>query len=439
MPMKFFIQTFGCQMNKNDSELIAASLADRGYVPADDVTSADIAVFNTCSVRKHAESRALAVIQNHAAEIKKKGGIVIISGCMAQRLGASLIGERLADIITGPYQSPEMGEIVSRYINDCGGDTFLSLDIEDFSGRINNADSYFSQHRWHSWVTITHGCENNCAYCIVPSVRGKLISMPSSEIIGHIRLLAEKGTTEITLLGQNVNQYGQDSGDIKFSRLLELASGISGIQKINFLTSHPMDFGEDIIKTIADRCNISRSIHLPLQSGSDRVLRSMNRKYDMLRYHQIVDSIRKHLPDHSISTDLIVGFPAEDADDFNKTLQAVRDIKFDESFTYAYSPREGTPAFYKKETIPRIEKMDRLNELIKLQRSISLGKLKERVDMVEEAIIERISKKSGKSVMGKTFLNHPVVIDGSEDDIGKKLKIKINGISGSTLKGVRIA
>ncbi len=436
----FHIETFGCQMNKNDSELMAYSLREHGFMPSEGPGDADIAVFNTCSVRDHAENRVISRIRSHRKTIRDRGGIIVVAGCMAQRIGMELTADGTADMAIGPYQSPDIGRLVALHLADRGRRLFLSQEEADFSDRINpglaRTDGF---PEWHRWVTITHGCENYCSYCIVPFVRGKLISFPSGRILDYIRLLAGTGAREITLLGQNVNQYGTDSGDVPFYRLLESAALVPGIERVNFITSHPKDFTGDILRVIGDHPNISRSIHLPLQSGSDRILARMNRGYTMKDYLAIIDSMAALLPDHAVSTDLIVGFPGESGDEFNDTLKAVETIRFDDAFTYAYSPREGTPAFPLAETLSRDEKIARLERLIALQRGISRQKLRNRIDREEETIIEGFSKKSADSVMGRTYLNHNVVLPGSREDIGKKIRIKISGVSGATLRGTRIA
>jgi tRNA-2-methylthio-N6-dimethylallyladenosine synthase len=358
---------------------------------------------------------------------------------MAQRIGEELIDNKIADMVIGPYQSPDIGRLLRLHLEDRSKRFFISQAISDFSGRINPGLYRISDTpEWHKWVTITHGCENYCSYCIVPSVRGKLISFPSGQILDYIRLLASHGINEITLLGQNVNQYGTDNNDIPFHKLLESTATIAGIERINFITSHPKDFPDDILHVIRDHPNISRSIHLPLQSGSDRILKLMNRQYTFADYMKIVEKIRGLLTAYSISTDLIVGFPGENEVEFTDTLNAVESIRFDDAFTYAYSPREGTPACSIEETLTHEEKITRLERLIALQRSISRHKLKERVNRIEDAIIERFSKKSSDRVMGRTYLNHMVITEGTKDDFGKKIKIKIDSVLGATLQGTRI-
>jgi tRNA-2-methylthio-N6-dimethylallyladenosine synthase len=434
------IETFGCQMNKNDSELMALSMLEHGFKPAPDPLKADISIYNTCSVREHAENRVISRIRSHRKNISGKNSIIVVAGCMAQRVGDSLIDDKLADMVIGPYQTPEIGRLMRLHLEDRKRRHFLSQAASDFSGRINPDLCRISDTpAWHKWVTITHGCENFCSYCIVPSVRGKLISFPSGQILDYIRSLSANGIREITLLGQNVNQYGTDNGDIPFHRLLEAAAGVAGIERINFITSHPKDFSDDILNVISDHQNISRSIHLPLQSGSDRILGLMNRQYTLSGYMKTVDKIKDLFAPYSLSTDLIVGFPGESESEFRETLNAVEEIRFDDAFTYAYSPRRGTPAFSLEETLSRREKIARLEKLIALQRTISSQKLKELVNLEEDTIIERFSKKSPDRVMGRTYLNHIVVTAGSKDDIGKKIRIKIDGVLGTTLQGTRIA
>ena len=426
-------------MNKGDSELIGLSLSRVGHTECASPLEADIIVFNTCSVRQHAEDRVLSrigAIKNR----RKDNSVIVIAGCMAQRIGQSLIEQGLADITIGPYESPRTGEIVEKYFNGRRSRTeYNSQSFEDFITRIDfGLIGKKDDLPWHKWVTITHGCENFCSYCIVPYVRGRLISFPSDSIIEYVKKLAEGGIKEITLLGQNVNQYGGGS-DIPFYKLLEKISEINGLIKINFLTSHPKDFDENIIHVLRDNKIISRAIHLPVQSGANTVLKAMNRKYSIEHYLNIVEKINTELDCYSLSTDIIVGFPGESEKDFAATLDTVRQVRFDDAFMYAYSPREGTAAYKLKETISRDMKLGRLNTLIELQKGISREKLLTRINANEEMIAERMSKRSGKEVMGKTFLNHPVITPGIPDDIGKIIKIKITELKGNTLYGTRTA
>ena len=440
MKKTFYIETFGCQMNKNDTELMALSMTGEGFETASGADLADIIIFNTCSVRDHAENRALSRMRGSRKKGAGRDVVIVAAGCMAQRIGGDLLEKGTANMVVGPYQVPEMGRLVRAYMRDSASNAFLSQDLADFTGRINpGLGRTAATPGWHRWVTITHGCENYCSYCIVPMVRGKLISFPSGRILDYVKSLAGAGIKEITLLGQNVNQYGTDSGDLPFHRLLEATAGISGIERINFITSHPKDFSEDILDVIAAHDNISRSIHLPLQSGSDRILSLMNRRYAMADYMMIVEKIAARLVTYSLSTDLIVGFPGETELEFRDTLSAVESIRFDDAFTFAYSPRAGTPACSIPETLTRGQKIDRLQRLIAIQRDIARQRLAERISSVEDSIIERFSTKSPERVMGRTNLNHVVITSGTSDDFGKRVRVRIDGVRGTTLQGTRIA
>ncbi len=427
-------------MNKGDSELMKVSMLRNGFEPSRDEKSADIRIYNTCSVRQNAEDRASARIREGKNSHSGVKPLVVVTGCMAQRIGEELISQGIADMAIGPYQSPACGELVSDFLSGNDKNIYSSQEKDDFAERIHEDLIHNKDvHPWHKWVTITHGCENFCSYCIVPYVRGKLISFPSEKIIKYIKDLANEGIIEISLLGQNVNQYGHDSGDIPFYRLLDKAASINGIQRVNFITSHPMDFSNEIVEVIKDHENISKGIHLPLQSGSDRILSMMNRKYNMDHYLKIIDYISKELPDFALSTDLITGYPGETEEDFTATLKAVEKIRFDEAFMYAYSPRSGTPAAAQKELLSKKEKIDRLNQLITLQRKISLEKLKLRIHKKETVIAEKISKRSSSEIMGKTDLAHPLVFKGDKNDIGRKIIIEVREIKGSTLIGEKIS
>lgn len=435
-PKTFTIVTFGCQMNKSDSELIEVSLTQEGFVKSK--TYGDIIIFNTCSVRKHAEDRALS----HIIEARNayKQSIIVVAGCMAQRLRHELRNTYGVDLVVGPYQSPAIGTIIKNYIQNQDIHEYISQNVNDFSSRIHPLlVSHKDELPWHKWVTISHGCENYCAYCIVPYVRGKLISFPSQQIIDYCKLLIDNGITEITLLGQNVNQYGQDSADIPFYSLLEKVAKLPGLYKLNFLTSHPKDFNKEILLVIKDNPVIARSIHLPLQSGSDTILQAMNRQYTMKHYYSIIEAIQTLLPMSSISTDLIVGFPGETEKDFEHTITAVRTIQFDEAFTYKYSPREGTYAYTLSDSVPDTIKQERLDILIHTVREISQKRLMNHIHTTTDMIVERISKKSDNEVMGKTIYNHPVIIKGGKEDIGKKYTVTIVSLKGSTLYGERSA
>ncbi len=415
-------------MNLNDSEVMKESMFSEGYIEASSPDLADIRIYNTCSVRQRAEDRVIARIKTASPEISARNSTVVVAGCMAQRNGEALINEGIAHVVLGPYQSAHVGQILKASRTGA----WLSQDQKDYSGQPGPGPANSS---YNSFVTITHGCGNFCSYCIVPYVRGPLISFDSSKIIKYIENLSENGVIEVTLLGQNVNQFGQDSGDIPFYSLLEKTASITGLKRIHFLTSHPRDFNFDIVRVIRNNPNISRCIHLPLQSGSDRILADMNRGYSLRGYMRIIDHLRNELSDFSVSTDLIVGYPGETEDDFKMTLRAVREIGYDDAFMYAYSPREGTAAAERKDSLSRQEKITRLKELITLQRSLSTKKLEARIGSIETVIPERSSKRSVSDLIGRTSLNHPVILKGNESDIGRPVQVEISHIIGSTLYG----
>ena len=426
-------------MNVSDSELIRLSMTKNNFKEVSNPKDAYICIFNTCSIRDNAEKRALGRIAIVKGKAKKGKKFIAVAGCMAQRLGNELIERAGADIVIGPYQLPNIGDILSNSLESKEKKIFISQDKSDFADRLpHEFINTRGEDPWHKWVTITHGCENFCAYCIVPMTRGRLISFNSDKILEYIKGLTKLGVIEITLLGQNVNQYGKDSGDIPFYKLLEKISSIDRLARINFLTSHPMDFTEDIIHVVNNSANISRSIHLPIQSGSDNILKAMNRKYTLSHYYSIAEKIDKIIPDYAISTDFIVGFPGETENDFNKTLEAAENIKFDEAFMFAFSPRSDTAAYLLQDKIDEDEKQSRLERLISLQRNISLKKLKGRLNRHETVIADKISKKSKLEVSGRTFLNHPVVFMGDNNDIGKEIIIEVDEVRGSTLFGKKI-
>lgn len=436
---KFCIETFGCEMNKNDSEMMGLSMIQHGFEKTSDKMKADIIIYNTCAVRENAENRAVANIIEQKAHAKRRGAIVVMAGCVAQEIGQSMVKEKKVDLAIGPYQNANIGYIIEEYFNGKKDSVFTSQDKKDFAERLHpELASQKSNYPWHKYVTITHGCENFCTYCIVPFTRGPLISFDSTKILNYIGSLPDQGISEITLLGQNVNQYGQDNGDIPFWKLLDQVAGVRGLSKISFLTSHPKDFDLEIVNVIANNENLSRAIHLPLQSGSDRILEKMNRKYDLKHYMNIFSHIDNELKDYSISTDLIVGFPGETEDDYQATLEAVKTIKYDNAFMYAFSSRNGTKAATYAEQIPDTVKTDRLKNLIELHRAQAAKKMALRVGKEEQLFVERVSKKSDNEVMGKTLLDHPLIIPGDKNDLGKRIPVTISEIKGSTLYGKRI-
>ncbi len=420
-------------MNKSDSALIQAKLEEAGYRGTSE-EFAEVIIFNTCAVRNNAERRAVARITEAMSYAKRRRQLVICAGCVAQFRGKELVERKLAHIAIGPYESPNIVEIIENYLSK-KQKLFLSQQRDDFQERIHPSLPLIDSDKpWQQWITITHGCENFCTYCIVPYVRGVLHSFPSDTILEYLRRIADKGVREIMLLGQNVNQYGQDTGDIPFCTLLEKCAQIKGFRKIGFLTSHPKDFSDDLIRVIRDHDSIAKSVHLPLQSASDRILEGMNRQYTLAHYMHIVEMLDT-VGRHSISTDLIVGFPGESDEDYKTTLRAVETIGYDEAYMYAYSPRSGTPGADMPEQIETKIKKERLAELISLQRTITVRKLEAQIGTETELIPETRSKKNESELIGRSMLNHQVIIEAPESLIGVPVSVKIESLTGATLRG----
>ena len=373
--MKIYIKTFGCQMNKHDSEAVLGLLMNHGYELTEDRKNADVFLVNTCSVRKHAEDKVYSML-GELRKFKKKNkhdSVVGVMGCMAQKDKNEIFRRSPnVDFVCGTHNFHKIPEIIESVIKektkiaitDMGKQVFISPTL---SSRENKSSA---------WVSIMKGCDNFCSYCIVPYVRGREVSRPSRDILQEVEELAHAGYKEITLLGQNVNSYGKGlSKKIDFSDLLELVHKIKGIERIQFVTSHPKDISLKLIDAVANLEKVSRYLHFPLQSGSDKILRLMNRGYTLSHYIEIVNRLRERIPGIRLGTDIIVGFPKEDEEDFEQTYQVMKDVEFNHAYMFKYSPREGTSAFKLKDDVPEQVKKDRLNKIINLQSS--MGKKKE--------------------------------------------------------------
>lgn len=436
--MKFHIETFGCQMNVNDSELMERSLEAEGFSRAKNQRAADIVIFNTCSVRQNAEDRARARMTEAKAHTARRRGIVVAAGCMAQRIAQELIDSRKADLAIGPYLTPSVGRIVREYLDGNPERIFVEQDERLLENRVTTPDAPMrGNSSWHRWITITHGCENFCTYCIVPHVRGPLISFPAQHIIDAVKRAADEGVIAVTLLGQNVNQYGQDSGAMPFHELLDACSRVPGIARLGFLTSHPRDFSDQTIAVIRNSSVITTGIHLPLQSGSNRILAAMNRGYTAERYLELVRTIQA-IPDAAVTTDMIVGFPGETEEDFAATMEAVNAAGFADAFMYAYSPRTGTAAAAYTDQVDKAVRAERLARLIELQRGNAMRLLERWVGAEYEIIIETTSRKSDTALLGRGRNMLPVVTNGRSDEVGSRIKVRIDSVSGATLRAVRL-
>lgn len=432
---KLFIKTFGCQMNVNDSEYIAGQLVKLGYSLTEDIFKSNLILLNTCCVRAKVEQKIYSLI-GKIKKIKENNPNLIlgICGCMAQKEKETIF-ERApyVDFIFSPSQVNNLEEIINtvKYSNtkhiSCGNTPEFS-----FKHIPVKRESKIS-----AWIQIMRGCNNYCSYCVVPYTRGPEQSRGVSEIISEVKELAKDKYKEIFLLGQNVNSYGRDlSQPASFSELLELLNNIDDIERIRFTTSHPKDFSFDLIKTIK-KCNkICNHIHLPIQSGSSKILKMMNRKYDIDYYKNIIKEIRNNIDNVAITTDVMVGFPGETEDDFMDTLRAFKEIEFDEAYTFIYSNRENAIASLLPNQVPLQHKKERLWKLIDLQKDISTKINKKLEGEIFEVLVDKKSKRNIENQFsGRTGTNKTVVFTSKQDLLGQLVNVKIIKSTTWTLYG----
>jgi tRNA-2-methylthio-N6-dimethylallyladenosine synthase len=423
-----FVETYGCQMNKNDSELIRGLLDARGYPMAENWESADVVLVNTCSVREHAERRVLGRLGVLAGWKRLSPNRRIgVLGCMAQRLGASLGDLKpCVDYIVGPDGYRGLPELISG-LHSPAADTAFRPD-ELYGGIRPRRDSGFS-----AWVTISRGCVNFCSYCIVPFTRGPERCRPAGDILPEIEALAARGFREITLLGQNVNSWRD--GAMDFADLLKKGASVSGLLRVRFMTSHPKDLTGRLLDAMADTPVVCPHLHLPVQSGSDRILERMNRKYDRTRYLEIVRKARERMPELGLTTDVMVGFPGETESDYHSTLDLLETVRFDDAYTYAYSPRSGTAAAGFEEAVPEDVRFRRLAGLIERQRAITLEKRREWIGRTAVVIPERPSPRDPGEWLGRTASGLTVVFQDRKAAPGVPVAVRVEGVRGVTLQG----
>ncbi len=434
----YYIETFGCQMNVHESEKIAGILVNLGYAETSDRAQANIIVFNTCCIRDTAEKKIFGNI-GELKILKKidKSRIIVIVGCMTQQDGmAEVIATKFpfVDIILGTSNihllKEKIEELELRRQRKRG--KIISIDNTEKPEVIENVTPYRTSYP-NAWVNIMYGCNNFCAYCIVPYVRGRERSREPELIIEEVRSLVKAGYKEITLLGQNVDSYGSDRTDgANFYTLLTKLKEIEGKFRLRFMTSHPKDLSEEVIKLIAETPNFCNNIHLPVQAGSNAVLKAMNRKYDRERYFYLIDTIRKYMPDCGITSDIMVGFPGETEEDFQDTLDLVRRVQYHNAFTFIYSPRKGTVAA-KMEQIPYAIKKDRISRLIALQNQITLTLSEAFVGKVKEVLVEDAPKEN--LLCGRTDCGRLVNFSGDKSLIGQFVNVRIDKNKASALWG----
>ena len=395
MDKRYHIVTYGCQMNVHDSEKIAGMLTELGYSPCDSMEEADIVVFNTCCIRENAENHAYGNIgMLKKLKAKKRDMIIAVGGCMPQQIGkADILHKKFpyVDIIFGTHNLNRL----KAYVEEKLGGKKSVIEIYGSEGEVVEGEKPLRTSYPNAWINIMYGCNNFCSYCIVPYVRGRERSRRSENVIAEARSLIADGYKELTLLGQNVNSYANGTDDIRFPTLLERIAEIDGKFRLRFMTSHPKDFSEELARAMASDKKICRSLHLPVQSGSDRILSAMNSKYTAADYLRKIDILKKYIPDCAVTTDLIVGFPGETDEDFRATLNLVREVGFSSAFTFVYSRREGTVAAKMPGQIPEEVSKERIMELVALVNSLTREQSAKYVGRTCEILCEGYDEKRG--------------------------------------------
>lgn len=429
-------ETYGCQQNVNDTERIRGMLSDAGFEFTDDAKEADLVIYNTCAVRENAEQRVFGRlgILKHIKE-KKPELMVAVCGCMVQQ---EHITEKIkkvhdhVDLIFGTHALWRMPELLYKTMSE----KKLVVDITNSDGAIAEEMPILRDRSEKAWVSVMYGCNNFCTYCIVPYVRGRERSRRPENIISEVKELVARGTSEISLLGQNVNSYGKDLDiDIDFADLIKMINDIEGVERIRFMSSHPKDISDKLIYTMRDCDKVCKQLHLPLQSGSDKVLKDMNRHYTRDEYLAIVDKAKCEMPDIAITTDIIVGFPTETDEDFEATMDVLRYVRYDSIFSFIYSRREGTPAAKMDFVLSDDKIHSNFDRLLELQNNICKEKNLEYEGRIETVLADGVSKTDSNLLSGRTDSGKIVNFAGSEDLIGKYVEVKITRARQWSLEG----
>ena len=439
---KLFIETYGCQMNVADSEVVASVMKMAGYDVTEEIETADAVLINTCSIRDNAEQKIFSRLSQLAAMRKKRGShfIVGIIGCMAERMKETLISDHGVDIVAGP---DAYLDLPSRFAAAENGEKAINIDLSLTETYRDVIPARIGANKIGGFISIMRGCNNFCSYCIVPYTRGRERSREPGSILNELRDLQAKGFKEVTLLGQNVNSYRYVSPDdgsvVDFATLLGMVADAAPEMRVRFTTSHPKDMSDEIIAMIASRPNICNHIHLPVQSGSNSVLKAMNRKYTREWYLDRIAAIRRMIPDCGISTDMFTGFHGETEEDFEQTLSLMREVGFDSAFMFKYSERPGTFASkFLPDNISEEVKIDRLNRMIALMNELSLESNRRDVGKTFEILVEGYSKRSRSDMFGRTQQNKVVVFPARDEKVGDFITVKVNSVSSATLLGERI-
>ena len=430
---RVYVETYGCQMNVSDSELMLGRLAADGYEEATTPQEADVILLNTCAIRDHAEQRVLGRL-GELKGLMKPAAVVGVTGCMAQRMGPTLLERaRHVSLVIGPDGYRALPALLDRARSgERAIETSFDLEehYEDFTPKRSD--------RVKAWIPVQRGCDYRCTYCIVPMTRGSERSRRLADVVREVEAVASEGVSEVVLLGQTVNSY--HDGEADFAALLRAVGRVGGIRRLRFTSPHPNDFSDEVVAAMAGVESVCEHVHLPMQSGSTRVLRRMLRRYTREGYLDCVRRLRDAIPGLCLTTDIIVAFPGESEDDFTETLSAVEEVGFDDAFTFKFSPREGTPAtrFPETDTVPEDVATERLDRLIALVRAgarrRNLGLLGQR----REVLVERTARR-GELLQARTRDFKTVLVPGSESMIGQYLTVELTGTTGSTFTGTPVA
>jgi len=428
---RIYIETYGCQMNVSDSELVLGLLGAQGYVRTDDPAEADVMLVNTCAVRDHAEQRVLGRM-GVLKGFKRAGGVLGVVGCMAQRLGPALLEQvPQVDLVIGPDGYRGLPELIVRARQGERAADVRFQQWEHYEDVPPAREAGAS-----AFVTVQRGCDYRCTFCIVPMTRGPERSRKLADVVREVAGLAARGTTEVTLLGQTVNSY--HDGEHDFADLLRAVGVLPGIRRLRFTSPYPTDFSERVLGALAETPAVCEHVHLPVQSGSNRVLRRMLRRYTRERYLEVAAALRRAVPGIALTTDIIVGFPGETEQDFEETVSLVREVRFDDAYTFKYSLRDGTPAVKLRDRVPDAVAGERLERLIAVVRQVARAKNVALVGTTHEVLVEGKAKRGGL-LQARTRSNKIALLDGPDEWIGTYQRVRLTGTTGSTFTARPVA
>jgi tRNA-2-methylthio-N6-dimethylallyladenosine synthase len=428
---RYHVTTFGCQMNAHDSERIKGMLEDLGLGEAPSRDEADVVVFNTCTIREKPDTKFAAYIGDAIAQKRRRPDTVIaVGGCYAEAQRERLFSlYPEVDVAFGPGSIPHLGDWLGAGGFGVPRSAFGIAEERHFAATL----PMHRERRFQAWVQISMGCNSKCAYCIVPAVRGREVSRRPGEILAEAEGLAAEGVKEITLLGQNVNSWGRELGT-EFGELLRACDAVDGIERIRFTSPHPKDFRRPVIEAMAQCAAVCEHTHLPLQSGSTRVLKAMRRTYSRDRYLRLVEELRAAIPDLALTTDIIVGFPGETEDDFRETLEVVEEVGYDGAYTFVYSPRQGTEAAVSPDQVPEEAKHERIERLVEVVQRVAHERNRERIGRIEEVLVEGASRTDAALLRGRTRRNTTVNFAGAAQP-GELVNVLVESATSQTLLG----